>query len=93
MTSKAVLRRFWLKFDDDVYSPMGYGVTAWTEDDAISILKSLVFRDQPVPKAKITADVDFSALDPGHIGPNMGSPNWRGIWYPLGFGDNEERRG
>lgn len=93
MTSKVALRRLWFKFDDDVYSPMGYGVTAWSEDDAVSILRDRVFRDRPIPKAAIKTDVDVSALDPGHIRPNMGSPNRRGIWYPLGFGDNGERRG
>ena len=70
-------------------SPMGYGVTAWTEDDALAILKAKVFANGPLPdNPTFTPDIDISTLDAGHIRPNMGSPNWRGIWYPLGFADN-----
>jgi hypothetical protein len=29
--------------------------------------------------------VDVSALDSGHILPNIEPPNWRGIWFPRGF--------
>jgi hypothetical protein len=67
---------------------MGYGVTAWSEDDALAILKSKVFNGQSVPAAVITADVDVSTLDTNHIRPNMGAPNWRGIWHPQGLAEN-----
>ena len=89
---KAVLTRFWLKLDADTHSPPGYGVTAWTEEDAIAIVRDRVYRGDPVPKPSITPAVDVGKLDPGHIRPNLGGSNWRGIWYPLGFeGDSGER--
>jgi hypothetical protein len=31
-------------------------------------------------------DVDVQSLDQGHVIPNMHPPNWRGIWYPKGYG-------
>jgi hypothetical protein len=90
MTGQLVLRRYWIKFADDSHvSPMGYGVTAWTSDDALAILKAKVFANDHLPHSPaITADINISTLDARHIRPNMSSPNWRGIWYPLGFADN-----
>jgi hypothetical protein len=82
----AELRRFWLKFDsDDVRHGLGYGVTAWTENDALQIVQSDVLGGEPLPTFTLQADVDIPTLDPGHILPNMESPNWRGIWYPRGY--------
>lgn len=80
----AKLRRFWFKFKADRSSPLGYGVTAWTEDDG-AILRTEIFGGTLPPDAEITADVDVRTLDQGHIIPNMESPTWRGIWYPCGY--------
>jgi len=82
------LRRFWFKFDAHPDSPLGYGVTAWTEDDANAILQSRVFSGGDVPVAAVTPDIDVSTLDAGHIRPNMESPTWRGIWFPRGYSDS-----
>jgi hypothetical protein len=79
------LRRFWFKFESDARSRLGYGVTAWTEEDAAAILSQEVFGGGSLPNASITVDVDVSQLDAGHILPNMESPNWRGIWFPRGY--------
>jgi len=81
----ARLHRFWFKFKAHANSPLGYGVTTWTEDDARLILARDVFRGRPMPDAAVTAEVDVRTLDPGHIRPNTGNPAIRGIWYPLGF--------
>lgn len=83
----ARLRRFWFKFAAPTTSRLGYGVTAWTEEDAASILATRVFNGSPLPEAEVTSDIDVSKLDAGHILPNMESPNWRGIWFPRGYGD------
>jgi hypothetical protein len=84
------LRRFWIQFDQgDPNVPsslrLGCGVTAWTRDDALFLLKrhvgDLVIRI-------VTENVDVSTLDPRHILPNMAAPNVRGIWYPIGYQRN-----
>jgi hypothetical protein len=86
------LRRYWFRFDNATsnqaasLSPLGYGVTAWTQEDALSLLGDALFDGrQPTDIAEIITDVDVSALDAGHILPNMESPNWRSIWFPRGF--------
>src|ERR1051326_8428990 len=65
------LRRFWFKFGGHSDSPLGYGVTAWTEDDACAILSQQVFEGRPLPPFEIRQDVDVRALDAKHIAPNM----------------------
>jgi hypothetical protein len=32
---------------------------------------------------RIIVDVDVRDLDQGHVIPNMGPPNLRGVWYPM----------
>jgi len=81
----AKLRRFWFKFKADRHSPLGYGVTAWTVDDARAILRTEVFQSDLPSGAEIVSDVDVRTLDQGHIIPNMASPAWRGIWFPRGY--------
>jgi hypothetical protein len=87
----AYLRRFWFKFENHPNSPLGYGVTAWTEEDAKAILQSQVFFGAPVPKAYIRVDIDVSTLDAGHI-PEHGSAQLAGhLVSPwLGRSDGEE---
>jgi len=84
------LHRYWIRFDDSAPVPfapgLGYGVTAWTPEDALTLLRDAVFSGaEPSGIAAIVADVDVSTLDPSHILPNMEPPNRRGIWFPRGF--------
>jgi hypothetical protein len=78
-----ILRRFWFRLEGS--RELGYGVTAWTEEDAAFLIRYFFFKGGPLPKAIVTADVDVPTLDAGHVLPNMESPNWRGVWYPRGF--------
>jgi hypothetical protein len=91
MVEKLALRRFWIKVEGDKTSRLGYGVTAWTEEDAVNILQSRAFGDRPLPQYSIVADVDVSELDAGHIRPNMESPTWRGVWFPIGLAEAKSR--
>jgi hypothetical protein len=86
------LRRYWFRFDNAApnqaasLSPLGYGVTAWTQEDALALLGAALFGGgSPAVIAEIITDVDVSALDSGHILPNIEPPHWRGIWFPRGF--------
>jgi hypothetical protein len=59
------------------------GVTAYSLKDAHLFLRNEVFRGGPVPMIiKVLEDIDVSTLDENHILPNMGAPNFRGVWYP-----------
>jgi hypothetical protein len=41
----------------------------------------------PLIKACIE-NINIQNLDQGHVIPNMWVPNFRGVWYPLGFHKN-----
>ena len=86
------LRRYWFRFDDSApipgafWSPLGYGVTAWSENDALTFLREDVFRGRaPTGISKIIADVDVSTLHSFYIRSNMKPTDRRGIWFPRGF--------
>jgi hypothetical protein len=65
---------------------IGCGVTAYSYDDAKTLLRTIVFKKGPLPKIKkVIENVDVSTLDKGHVLPNMAPPNLRGIWFPLGY--------
>ncbi|WP_316364684.1 hypothetical protein [Candidatus Thiodiazotropha sp. CDECU1] len=89
----ANLTRYWFEFEkpdkDEVWRlakagvGRGCGVTAFTEDDALNILKSELFNEGDVPAVKkVTPDIDVNTLDKGHVIPNMGVVSMRGVWYP-----------
>jgi hypothetical protein len=82
----SVLHRYWITLTEpSCGSRLGYGVTAYSEDDARSILAFVAF-DGVLPEvAQVRADVDVRELDRGHVIPNMNPPNWRGVWFPKGF--------
>lgn len=74
---KLRLRRFWFATEKGY----GIGVTACSIDDARAIIKN-----EPslncMEISKIIEDVDIRSLDTGHVIPNIGPVNFRGIWYP-----------
>ena len=92
-----LLRRYWVEFDvpesrvslsDETETVMrdwrlaACGVTAFTVDDALQMIRELLYRDEPMPPIrKVIEDVDITTLD-RHVRPNIGVPIWRGIWYP-----------
>jgi hypothetical protein len=85
-----MLRRYWFQFDISQSRArlarygLGCGVTAYNYDDAINLMKELVFRDGEFPPIRsCIEDVDISTLDEKHVRPNMGVPIYRGVWFPL----------
>lgn len=82
-----MLRRFWFTFsqsaDPSIFN-IGCGITAFSEEDAKSILRNEVFPIHGEGEiVSIVADVDISTLEEHHVRPNMGSPVIRGVWFPL----------
>jgi hypothetical protein len=70
-----LLRRFW--FRRPVGS--GYGVTAYSVEDAEQLLaRAGLVRDW----VEVVEGVDVSSLDAGHVLPNIGLVIFRGVWYP-----------
>jgi len=81
------LRRFWFSFEG--LPPLsvlqlGCGVTAYTYDDAVRVLKDRVL-GQSLPACSVVEDVDIRTLDENQVRPNMGVVTLRGIWFPLGY--------
>lgn len=86
------MKRFWFEFnfEDGVSIPwglrIGCGVAAYSYEDALVLINEKVFCESPKPSLKkVIRDVDVSILDKAHILPNMGLPNIRGVWFPLGY--------
>lgn len=85
-----VLRRYWIEFepnsDPGGRVRAGCGVTAFDREDAFRLLRERVFAGEELPPIRrVIENVEISALDPGHVRPNMGTPLRRGVWFPLGY--------
>ena len=73
------LRRFWFA----IHEHQGIGVTAYSRSDAEALACQVAEEFAwPFDAAEVIEDVDIRDLDQGHIIPNMGPPNLRGVWYP-----------
>ncbi len=84
-----MLRRYWFTFELPqararlVAYGLGCGVTAYDYDDAIRLMKELVFISNEMPPIRaVVEDVDISTLDSKHVRINMGVPVYRGVWSP-----------
>ena len=74
-----LLRRYWFRTKEHD----GFGVTAFSLDDAENFINEAANRfGWNYDLLEIIEDVDVRNLDQGHIIPNMGAVNFRGIWYP-----------
>jgi hypothetical protein len=71
-------------------------VTAYTLEDALSLVQENVFRGNSLPEVKaVIEDVDIGALDAfndPHHRNNFGVPTWRGIWFPSFFQSSRDPR-
>jgi hypothetical protein len=74
-----LLRRYWFKTDPY----LGVGVTAYSVEDARSLVEAAAQSlHMKFEVLEIIEDVDIRDLDQGHVVPNMGPPNFRGVWFP-----------
>ena len=86
---KLTLTRFWFEFHEKNRSElplschMGIGVTAYSIEDANSLIRSIVLNGDPLPvPSSVVSNVDISSLDQNHVLPNMNEPHSRGVWFP-----------
>lgn len=93
-----MLHRYWIKFEvtDEATCKrvhahgvlMGCGVTWFTVEDALHLVRERMFRGAALPPvAELIEDVDLSTLDRNHVLPNALPPVWRGVWFPMGFAE------
>jgi len=77
-----LLKRYWFEFETPALFPR-VGVTAFSYDDALSLVKEKIFPSEALPTIKkYIENVDIQTLDQNHVIPNMGVCTIRGIWFP-----------
>jgi hypothetical protein len=83
------LVRYWFRLEPFGFpSPLniGCGITAYSIEDAKSILSDRVLKsDASLKIAGVIVNVDVSNIDNKHVSANMGTPHCRGVWFPLGY--------
>jgi len=77
------LTSYWIEFLDLPEPMLGFGVTAWSEDDALNLLESAgIDHHKRDHHYEIKAGITISDLDQLHVVPNMGPMVLRGVWFP-----------
>jgi hypothetical protein len=65
------------------WGPLGFGVTAFSVEDAIKLIRSEGFDiSETLERLQIRENVTFAELDRNHVVLNMGPMIMRGVWYP-----------
>jgi len=73
---------FWIRFAGEPELQHSYGVTAYSLDDALELLKEHQLVGQEVESPiGISANVRIEDLDQALV-PNCGPMVFRGVWYP-----------
>lgn len=74
---------FWIK-PPDPRGPLGFGVTAFSLEDAFSIIRNAGYSlPEDVSLLEIKENVRVADLDHRHVVLNMGPIVVRGMWYPF----------
>jgi hypothetical protein len=83
------LHKFWFRFETLPKSTainLGCGVTAYSRDDALILLRKYVFGPNgPPPIIEFIEDVDLDQIEQKHARPSIGDTSRRGIWFPQGY--------
>ncbi|MES2789700.1 MAG: hypothetical protein V4719_08770 [Planctomycetota bacterium] len=83
--NNTLLTSYWIK-SVVPHAPLGFGVTAFSFDDALRIIYALDYgRYLPGdPKnLHVIENVRIADLDEPHVVANMGPTIVRGLWYPF----------
>lgn len=67
---RSVLHRYWLEFEGEFEGEQwssAFGVTAFTRDDALAILRDEAFKGDVPRLVREIEDVDVSQLDANHV--------------------------
>ena len=67
-------------------APLGFGVTAWSLEDALGIIRGLDygrFLPDDLAGVQVREGITVAELDRPHVVANMGPIAVRGMWYPF----------
>jgi hypothetical protein len=81
----AGLTAYWIR-SLSPHAPLGYGVTAWSLDDALGIIRAFddgLYLPDDLTQLQVTENVTVAELDQRHVACNMGPIAIRGMWYPF----------
>lgn len=85
-----LLTPYWIELDRYTELASFVGVTAYSMDDVIFLLKEQLFRKEEMPRIKnVIENIQPKDLDQNHVVPNMGPITERGVWYPNFFPYNK----
>lgn len=76
---------FWIRSPLS-HAPLGFGVTAFSLDDAVEIITALDYGQyltNDLAELQIQAGITVAELDQPHVVANMGPITVRGMWYPF----------
>ena len=76
------LRYFWIDHSD-MHGPLGYGVTAFSEADALQLVEALGYQLYAADKIREIRTVE--EIPHKHVRDHMGPFVVRGLWYPFRF--------
>ena len=79
---KGLLVAYWIRPRNAALGQC-FGVSAYSLEDAQRLLTDAgIAVDLGDPDVRVQEGITFSDLDPGHIAPNIGPMQFRGVWYP-----------
>ena len=75
-----LLHRFWF----ELARGLGVGVSAYSLDEAEAMARDACLGfGWDFDVVKTVENVDVRDLDQNHVVPNMGPPNFKGVWFPM----------
>jgi len=82
MLKQENLISYWFTFPTQPHGPLGLGVTAYSLEDAISLMEAQGYRFHENGETKVIEVKSTTDLDQSNVVRNMGPIIFRGIWYP-----------
>jgi hypothetical protein len=82
---QSLLTAFWI-VPPSPHGPLGFGVTGWSLDDALRIIRALGYGSylpDDLSNLVIREGVTVADLDHAYVVANMGPIVVRGMWYPF----------
>jgi hypothetical protein len=91
MIENARLETYWITFPKNPNLVMAIGVTAYSVADAFQLIEEQKISSwfAEALELSIRCGIRFEDIDIGHVSPNMGPMQFRGVWYPamnIGYG-------
>ncbi|MFD2720283.1 hypothetical protein ACFST9_16275 [Hymenobacter monticola] len=82
VASNSLLIKYWLEFTAPANHGLGIGVTAYSIEDAESLVSKMLFANGQIPAFRYRIIQNLDELEQNHVLPNIGLISFRGIWFP-----------